>query len=277
MKRLAAAVLLACAVCAAHAKPPAPEASFPLEPYRTTIALRATVGGREGLFVVDTAGGLTTLTPGFAESIGCAPWGRVTGFRMMGDRLDVPRCDDVEVTIGGRGFRASTTGVFDLMSLYPADAQPVAGLIALDLFDGKAITIDFPGKRLIVESAASLRARTKRAQELPVRLSREVQGRALAASVGVPTSRGLVWMEIDSGNGGTILVSKPYASLFGLDPTKDGPQAIDVVLGGNLRMSGRAFTPDMIIDGNVGMPFLKDVAITLDLAAGRLWVTRASN
>lgn len=35
------------------------------------------------------------------------------------------------------------------------------------------------------------------------------------------------------------------------------------------------FTPDFTIDGNIGMPFLKDWVITLDLAEGRLWVQRS--
>ncbi len=109
-----------------------------------------------------------------------------------------------------------------------------------------------------------------------MRMARELQGRALAVSVGVPTPRGPVWMELDSGNGGTILVSKPYASLFKLDAAQAGPQEVDFALdpAGNLRVHGRAFTPDMVIDGNIGMPFLKDVAVTLDLAAGRLWISR---
>ncbi len=29
----------------------------------------------------------------------------------------------------------------------------------------------------------------------------------------------------------------------------------------------------MILDGNLGMPFLKDKVITLDLAAGGLWIS----
>jgi len=43
-----------------------------------------------------------------------------------------------------------------------------------------------------------------------------------------------------------------------------------------LRATGPAFTPDMILDGNLGMPFLKDKAVTLDLALGRLWIARSS-
>ncbi len=33
-------------------------------------------------------------------------------------------------------------------------------------------------------------------------------------------------LAIDSGNGSTILISKPYAALFGLDPNASGPQQV---------------------------------------------------
>ena len=249
---------------------------FEMVPFRKTVALRAKVGGQDGLFVFDTAGGLSQLSPKFAERIGCRPWGRSTGFQMMGQRLDMPQCNDVQVELSGRKWTLPQTGVFDVMSLFPKDSpEAVDGLLALDLFAPNAITIDFPRKRLIIESQESLRARTARATEFPARIAREAQGRALAVSIGVPTAQGKVWMEVDSGNGGTILVSKTYATLFGLDPAKSGPQDADFPLGGaDMQVTGRAFTPDMIIDGNIGMPFLKEVVLTLDLPAGRLWLSR---
>ncbi len=192
---------------------------------------------------------------------------------MMGDRLDMPRCDDVRLRLGADVYRLPVAGVFDIAPLLAKDAAPVDGSIALDAFAGRAITIDFPNMSLIVESPESLRERTAHAQNLPVSLARELQGRALAASVGIPTRDGLAWMELDSGNGGTILVAKPYAALLGLDPEEKGPQKADFPVSGALRAQGAAFAPDMILDGNLGMPFLKDKVITLDLAAGRLWIS----
>jgi hypothetical protein len=191
---------------------------------------------------------------------------------MMGDRLDVPRVDDLEFEIGGLDLRAPVTGVLDLMKLFPEGAEPVDGLIALDLFAGRAITLDFPAEKLVVESTASLAERAAAGRELPVLLARELQGRALAVSVGVATARGTVWMELDSGNGGTILVSKPYAELLGLDSAVEGPQDAAFEVAPGLVARGTAFAPDMILDGNLGMPFLRDLVVTLDLAAGRLWI-----
>jgi hypothetical protein len=249
-----------------------PEAEFPLEPYRKTIALRGSVRGTPGLFLFDTAGGITLLSPEYARKVGCKPWGRLVGHRMMGERLDTPRCDDVPITLGGMTLKAPVAALLDVTKLLPEGAAPVEGSIALDLFAGRAITIDFPGQRLLIESPASLKERASRAKQLPALLSRELQGRALAMSVGVPSPDGPVWMELDTGNGGSLLVAKPYAALFGLDPAEEGPQAADFAISPDFRAKGTAFAPDMILDGNLGMPFLRDKVVTFDLATGRLWI-----
>ena len=272
-------LLAALPLAALHAAPQAtpgakPEAEFRLEPYRKTIALRGSVNGVPGRFLVDTAGGSTVLSPKFVEKIGCKPWGRLTGFRMMGERLDTPRCDNVDIAVGGTTLHLPVAGVLDIAALIASDAEPVEGSIALDAFAGRTITIDFPGKRLLIESPDSLRERIRHARELPASMSREIQGRALAVSLGVPTPEGMVWMEVDSGNGGTLLVSKVYAKYFGLDPDQEGPQQGDFAVSKDFRAQGMAFTPDMILDGNIGMPFLKDKVVTFDLKDGRLWVAQ---
>jgi len=244
-----------------------------LEPYRDTIAVRANVGGQDGFFTFDTGGGVSLLTPAFAAKIGCKPWGRLSGFAMMGNRIDTPRCDDVAVTIAGKKLKAPVAGVFDLMSLFPKDAVPLDGSLALNVFEGKAITIDFPAKTLTIDTPATPEKRMREGTEVEARLTREAQGRALAVSVAVPTPQGKVWMELDSGNSRTILISKPYAALFGLDPDKKEPQSVDFPLAGSIRVKAdRAFAPDMIIDGNIGMPFLKNAVVTFDLRSGRVCI-----
>ena len=248
-----------------------PVAVVKLEPYRNTIAMHAKAGGRDGFFVFDTGAGIPVLNPQFAEKI-CTPWGRNTGFAMMGNRMEHPRCDDVTFTIGGQKLKVPVVSVLDVMTLYPKDAAPIDGLISLKVFDGKAITIDFPAWTLTIETPSSLRRRIRDATEVPVSFVREMQGQALAVSVGVPTPRGRVWMELDTGNSRTILISKPYADLFGIDPSKKEAQPVDFPLAGKLRVAGNAFAPDMIIDGNIGMPFLKDAVVTFDFASGRVWI-----
>jgi hypothetical protein len=252
---------------------------IPLEPYRTRLRLvSARVGGQTGRFLLDTAGGLSILTPGFAERIGCEPWGKVTGFRFDGSRLDSPRCDGVVFEVAGLALTAPTAGVIDIMSLLAPGAEPIDGIVALDVFAGKTITIDVAGNRVIVESPASLPARVRGMRDAgAVRLGREVQGAALTVHVPVRLERGTAWFELDSGNGGTVLVGKHIAAALGLDPASDKPQPAHFeVLGGAARVEADAFTPDMILDGNLGMPFLSRYVVTVDLAAAHLWIVEST-
>jgi len=251
----------------------APVAVLKLEPYRKSVAVRVVANGKPGRFALDTAGGTTVVSPAYAAAAGCKPWGRMVGFQMSGNRLEMPRCDDFTFSVGGHVLETPAAGVLDVTPFVAKDAEPLEGSLALDAFDGQTITIDFAAGELVVESPASAKQRIAGARELPLRLVRE-GGVALAAMVEVPTRQGPVRFELDSGNGGTILVSKPYAALFGLDPDAPGAQRGAFDLAPGIRAEGMMFTPDLTIDGNIGMPFLKDWVVTLDLAEGRLWLQR---
>ena len=252
----------------------APLATLRLEPYRRTVAVRVTANGHPGLFAFDTAGGHTIASPEFAAAAGCKPWGQLAGFQMTGERLAMPRCDDLRFQVDGHPLTAPVAGVMQVAPLLAKDAEPIEGLLALDAFAGQTITIDFAGGKLYVESPGSAARRIVGARELPIRLAREAQGLALAVDVEVPTAQGIVRFELDSGNGGTLLVSKAYAALFGLDPEARDPGTIPLAPG--IEAHGLVFVKDMNIDGNLGMPFLKDWVVTLDLAEGRMWLRRSA-
>jgi hypothetical protein len=255
---------------------PEPEAVIELERWRTRWTLRAEIGGATRRLLLDTGGGITLVSPAIAKAAGCEPWGRRTGYNMFGKRFDGPACNGLSVSIAGSRYVPAITGLVNMAALNPADSA-LDGIAALDLFDGRAITLDLSHGRLIVESPASLRARVGAMRPLPIRLKREVEGLALAVMAGVPTSSGWLWMELDSGNGGTVLVSKPVASLVGLDSSVAGRQAADFAVADGIRVnSSDAFTPDMIMDGNLGMPFLRDWVITVDLRAGFGWIAPAA-
>jgi hypothetical protein len=272
---IAGAVFATLSATIAHAAA-APEAVIPLERWRTRWTMTADIGGAPRKLLLDTAGGLTLVSPRTVAALGCTPWGRLTGFTMFAQRGDGGRCANVPVAANGYRVTLPAVGGIDLGKLNPADA-PLDGIAALNLFDGKAITLDLARGRLTVESAASLAERTATMRPLAIRLSREVQGLALAANAEVPTARGPVWMELDSGNGGTVLISKHIADLFsGLDPAKEGKQAVRFAIQPGVEVATEdAMTPDIILDGNLGMPFLRNWIITLDLRDGRGWIAPA--
>ena len=271
MKRVAlgiaavGAALISTAAAAAE-QPPV----LKLEQFRRGIAMRVMVGGKERLFQFDTGGGNSFISPEIAKELNCEKGARVVGFRMTGDKLEAPRCDDVPLTIGGHRFTVPTAGVYQVGE-FNAKGVTVDGLVALDIFDGRTITIDPAGLRVIVETPQSAAVRVRGATQLPVRLIRELGGYSVTVDVQVPSKVGHLGFEIDTGNGGTILVAKPYAAIFGFDPDK-GPRMGSVPIGKGIVASGFVMPAGITLDGNLGMPFLKNYFITIDLKQGRLWL-----
>lgn len=264
---------------AAHAAamPPAKPRVVPLSLYLGALpSVQVEVGGRPTTFLLDTAGGLTVITPDTAKALGCAPWGQLTGFRMRGDRVDTQRCDHVELRLPGTRLKLATAGVWDFSRLLPKDAPPLGGSIALDALDGRAITLDLAAGRLIVETPQSLAARVAHATAVPVRFAREVGGQALTPLVAVDTRQGRLWMELDCGSDGSVIVNRPIAAALGLDSANTGKQSVSLSLGGTVPVQADASVKELILDGNIGAPVLRRWVITLDLAHQKLWLVPAA-
>jgi hypothetical protein len=256
-----------CSTAAAAAEQPI---VLKMEQFRRSVAMRVQVGGKERLFQFDTGGGNTFISPEIAKELKCEKGAQVVGFRMTGDKLEAPRCDDVAITIGGHRFTSPTAGVYQVGD-FNAKGVTVDGLLALDVFEGKTITMDFAGLKLIVETPDSAAARIVGATELPARLVREAGGYSLGIEVQVPSKMGHLGFQIDSGNGGTLLIAKPYAAAFGFDPDK-GPKMGSFPIGKGIEASGFVMPAGITLDGNLGMPFLKNYLVTLDLDKGRVWL-----
>jgi hypothetical protein len=254
----------------------APEAVIKLTPHPAgtyMMTVHAKVRGYEGVFVFDTGAGDSYISPTFAEAIGCKPWGQLTGFTLIGKRLDMQRCDGLTFDLNGHEFGAPISGVFDLMKFMPPDAPKVDGSIGLDIFEGHAITLSLAMQQLIVESKDSLSARKKRGKEVPIRFVREAGGNSLSVFVAVPTPAGLAWMEIDSGNGGANVIGKHIAALLNLNPSEKDPQPARFQLSGGVPVEGMARVNEtLIMDGNIGTRFLINWDLTLDLANRRAWL-----
>ena len=236
--------------------------------------VRVTINGRSGDFLLDTGGGITLVTETFAKGIDCKFWGRTTGYNMFGKRKDGPHCDNVKIAAGDVGLTPVNIGTIDFGDQFAGDKSP-DGLLSLDAFDGKAFTLDQKAATLTIETPKSLAKRTKAMKELPFRVSRECSARCLSVFLGVPTSQGMTWLILDSGAGGVSLISRDHAKLFGLEPNgKEQQLKFDAAPG--VPIDSPALVTDMIMDGNLGQPFMSQYMITFDLAQSRLWLTKAS-
>ena len=281
----ASAVALCVITTGAHAA--APDAVLPLVPYQgRQLALRAEVAGKPGMFLFDTGEGMTMITPALATAIGCTPWGNVTAMRMLGERLDTPRCDSVKLTVAGQALMADEAIVYDLVNIAGKDALVLQGALGLDVFAGRVLTIAMARHQVILENAGSLADRiggAHAARPVPVRIVRAIDGASLEVFLGIRTARGTAWMELDTGNAGpTIFVSRAIAPLLDLDaanhPTRDAkPQRVTLALAPGVAFTGvaRVF-PNMVEDGNIGLQVLTDWDLTLDLAHGKAWMAPAA-
>ncbi len=235
------------------------------------IGLHATIAGHDGLFLFDTGAGVTLLTPATASISGCRPWGQVTGFRATGERLDLQRCDDVRLRIGGRDFPVPTASVLDIQRLMPPRTPALAGVLALDAFVGQVITIRRMAHQLVVETAASLPPRIAGATQVQTRMVRDAEGLALTMNAAVQTPAGRAWMELDTGNAGPIMVDTHVAQALGLSAAQRTGQTADFKLAGGIPVQGQARVSSLIMDGDIGAAVLGGWDLTFDLAGGRVW------
>lgn len=252
---------------------PLPVATIPLEPYlRAQAIVRATVNRQPGTFMFDTGQGVSSVSPAFAEKMGCRPWGRISGFRMSGERLDNQHCDDVTFDVAGQKLLAPVVSTVDMMKFLGPDVPSIDGSLGLDLFAHRTISI-IPRQAIVLESAASLAARIGLARQLPIRIVRDVEGIALSVDGAVRTPDGLAWMELDSGNGGSLVVANHIAPLLGLPPDQEVPRPGHFELANGIGVDGTVRTRDLIMDGNIGAQFLNQWILTLDLERGRAWLS----
>lgn len=247
-----------------------------LERFRKALwTVPVTIQGKEGDFLLDTGGGITMLSEAFSKQIDCQFWGRTTGFNMFGSRGDGTHCDSIKINIGKIILTPTNVGTINFGDRFSGDKTP-DGILSLDAFDGKAITLDQKTKTIFIETPSSLAIRTKDMKEFPMRVSRECSGRCLSIFIGVITPQGMTWLLLDSGAGGVSLISNEYAQVFGLDPDLK-EQQLKFNLANDIKIESPVILADMIMDGNLGQPFMSKYKITIDIVNSRLWLSKSQD
>jgi predicted aspartyl protease len=249
-----------------------PQAEIALRQYVGPLkSIQVAVGGGMLPFIFDTGGGFTIITPEVAQKTGCVPFGRLTGFRHNGERLEVQRCSKTPLGLGGMNVTVEAA-VFDLMAVLrqSGDLPLVGGLMALNMFEKVPITLDYANEKLIIESPASLKDRINGMKPLSVRLSRQAGGAAIDLFVEVEAKTGTIWLELDSGNNGPVLLSKHAVSQLGLD-TAQNNLSVTLNIIGLGPVKTEAVVRDTIYDGLLNAKFLEETVLTLDLSAAKAW------
>lgn len=257
---------------AVHAAPAEP---IRLEPFMGRgLIMHAVIAGHPGVFVFDSGGGISNITPEFAAQIGCKPWGQITGFQMSGHRLDMQRCDSVDIQVGSHRVHRETLGVFDMNTLMPTgSSERVDGTLGLDVFDGDVVSFSYANRTLTVLDKAGVAALSRRAKPMPIHVVRDAEGLALTINLPVRTDAGTAWFEMDSGNTSPfVLVGKHLADRFNLQNDPKAKQEINATLTDGSAFDGAAKVLDLTLDGNLGTTFLSRYDVTVDLPNRRAWV-----
>jgi hypothetical protein len=258
----------------ASTEPVADAPAQPSEPFTVDLAayraglrsVQVEVGGESRRLLFDTGAGITAVSPAVAEAIGCEPYGRLTGHRQTDERLDMPLCPEVTLTIGGRPLALAPAGVFDVDALLPEDWPRVDGVVGLNAFAGRVVALDLGCGELEVDAAVPTNAEPVR-----VRVARETEGVGLAVYAAVDTTRpdASAWFLLDSGNTGPVLVAEHIAELLAVEG--EGAHRLDFSGFGSRETPVAVM--DLIHDGNIGAAFLAEHRLYLNLAAGTAAVT----
>jgi|CXWL01.1.fsa_nt_gi hypothetical protein len=262
---------------AAFARSDGARGAIPLRPYVALLrTLDIEVGGQTARMIFDTGAGVSVLTPEFAARVGCAPFGRITAFRMTGERVEMQRCPTLRVR-AGRALGAHEFGVLDIAAVLPDGLPPVDGVLGLDVFEGRAITIHRDLSAISIVDENQLLRIARNADPARVRLAREAGGAGLSAFVPISSPHGDLWVLLDSANlAGMRLHPLAYRALAGSAPSS-GLAAPPVTI----RIDGATphqVTPEiidtLIYDGALDANYIAEFDVTLDLANERIWWRR---
>jgi hypothetical protein len=208
------------------------------------------------------------FTPELAAQAGCTLGGPLTGFRMSGERIEGPRCEGAVVGAAGWKSRPHTILVLDINRLLPPDWPRIDGLLSLSTVDRHVVTLDLPGRRLVIDDHVPADARSVRA-----RFERAVTGLSLVAFVASRHGDSDIWIEVDTGSEAAVIVNQPLAARVGLStPAAASGARIDLYLDNGAPVRTPVETSAMIFDGNLGLGTMRSWVVTFDLERERVWI-----
>jgi hypothetical protein len=252
------------------------------------VILPATVGGSISAHVIfDTGAGLDVLAPSLIEKVHGRAAGQFTGFRMTGERLDIPLFIVPELSIGPVKKKNALVGSWDVL-----DKLHLDGIVSLNDFRQQPVTFDFVKRVVIFETAESLTQRHATEISAPAKFD-DQRGITLDlfAEFRIGDQPGLC--EIDTGSP-TATVSTRYMPLLGLE--KDGKDVRKIerrtIAGANqirydtkLPQIALAAAPqislahpavgfsDIIYDCVIGLDFWAGKTLTIDIAGRQILVS----
>ncbi len=253
----------------------------------TTVPAR--LGDIEATFIFDTGTGVNLISQSLATRVGCAPDGTTfTGRRMSGPEVSTPMGKLASLRFASLHQESVPVGTFDLSD--GAGLDGVEGIMSLSFFQSVPVTVDYPAGRVVIEDERSVASRAASGRCIPVTVHRDGYATEVYLPLELPGGKS-VTVEVDSGSD-CLSLDEGLASELSIDLGGDRVRKRDgadetgnsfsryfTTLTGDISVAGepliRQVNPDVmfqkiIYDGLIGNGFLKNFAVTYDLASSRV-------
>lgn len=243
-----------------------------LQPYvGRLVTVTGRLNGDSLRLLFDSGGGETLLAPWVADDIPCVPAGRSVGFRMSGERLGWPLCNDVSIDLAGQTVVDSAVGIWDVMTILPDGLPRLDGVISLETFRDRLLVLNLAESRLTLATEGTFRQRVRTMLRVPMRVATGNDGSNLTVLLKghVSGTDQSAWLLLDSGNLAETLLA-PHVR------NDDAPSDVTIVFSDSLAVTAPARTTDIIYDGALSEAFLRQIIVALDLERGQAWVAPAS-
>jgi len=181
------------------------------------VVVKAKVNGVVGKFIFDTGAGMTFLTKKYSDKLpGVKNLKRnYIGFRATSERVDMGLYQVDKISVGSFSKKNEDVGIMDI-DLFGYD-----GLISLNFFEDKAVTIDYKNKELILETAASLAFKKSIGNVISLQLKEDRDISTEIFAFFVLNKKDTLLFSIDSGAGqGNFKINSKYRSDCDVDTTK---------------------------------------------------------
>lgn len=260
-----------------HAQTP-----VPLRRYGGNLkTVDVSIQNRSFTFLFDTGGSETIISPEIAQFLNRKVYGRNGGFRMNGEMIKFQRCDNVNLKIGGLLLYFSQVGVLDIMSILPKDFPKLDGIISLQSFSQKKLTIDLRNNQLVVETEKSFARRKNGMTQVAATFSNGLQGGEVNLFLYMPINGRVYRFLFDTGNVDKTRLSPSTATELGFQYETVPKQCVSIgkikLPVGHKLMETQACVEDIIYDGALDFGFISQSVYTIDLLNKKVWVQGPSN
>ena len=248
----------------------------PFERVAHLVTVPVTLNGVETAFVFDSGIGVTLVR----RTGACVTTAETfTGRRMSGQAVPVPLATAPSLAFAGLEQTDVSVGVLDLT--LPPELDHIGGFLSLAFFAEHAVTIDYP--RGVVRIGGG------DGTELDVRVERDGPSVGVHLPLTIPGGEAIE-VEVDMGSDALILderfaqlAGEPERVVEGVDETGNTYRRSFATLRGSIHPTAAPELaqedPDVmfqsiVYDGLVGDAFLRRYAVTFDVAASRLVLSR---